>query len=160
VARAPGRQIRRLRTNNQYEMLLELIFLTFVSWSSAKDRPAYVHEKIDESNEPFYSAFNIPFVNDYATHLAYDIAIAVNATVTVASAVLTRIPGHRFVTKYIKASHQNDPGRTIVEVLLFVFMLAYILRQRKRNKNTGTVSRLTTHVCISYCTNKKRKWMI
>jgi len=128
--------------------LFLLLAFACVAWAEDRVRPAYVHEKVDESNEPFYSAFNIPFVNDYATHLAYDMAIAVNATVTVATAILTRIPGHRFVAKYIKASHQNDPGRTVVEVSLFVFMLAYILRQRRRNKSTGSVSKLTQNVIL------------
>ena len=37
-----------------------------------------------------------------------------------------RIPGSDIVIRYIKSSHQNDPIRTIIEVLLVIFLVLFI----------------------------------
>ncbi|KAI0033028.1 serine palmitoyltransferase [Vararia minispora EC-137] len=43
-----------------------------------------------------------------------------------------KIPGSHVAARYVKSSHQNDPGRTVVEVLIFVFLIFTILQQRTR----------------------------
>ncbi|KAI9020469.1 pyridoxal phosphate-dependent transferase [Hyaloraphidium curvatum] len=73
---------------------------------------------------------NITLVNDVASVVAWDLVYAVNTTVTVALNVWNAIPGHQIIWRYIKASHQNDPGRTVVEVVIFLWLLAYIFRNR------------------------------
>jgi serine palmitoyltransferase len=72
------------------------------------------------------------FVNDVAGHVALDLVYAVNTTVAVAVSVWNSIPGHRIAWKYVKASHQNDPWRTLVEVIIFLWLLVYIFRNRRK----------------------------
>ncbi|KND01689.1 serine C-palmitoyltransferase LCB1 [Spizellomyces punctatus DAOM BR117] len=66
-----------------------------------------------------------PLVNDAARDLADSIIIAVNTTFTVASRVYSSIPGSRIFAKYVKASYQNDPYRTLLEICLVIFMIWY-----------------------------------
>jgi serine palmitoyltransferase len=48
-----------------------------------------------------------------------------------------KIPGSHVVARYVKSSHQNDPGRTVLEVLLFLFLVRTILQQRTRAGDDG-----------------------
>ena len=72
----------------------------------------------------------LPLVNDAAKEIAYQLVIAVNTTFTVASKLYSYIPGGGIVYQYIKASHQNDPFRTLLEVFLVVFLLWYFVAKR------------------------------
>lgn len=38
-----------------------------------------------------------------------------------------KIPGSGVVIRYVQSSHQNDPARTVIELLLFVFVLRYLV---------------------------------
>ena len=42
------------------------------------------------------------------------------------------IPGSAVVIRYIQSSHRNDPGRTILELLLFIFALWTVFQSRRR----------------------------
>ncbi|SRR5216684_312690 len=46
-----------------------------------------------------------------------------------------RIPGSHVVARYVKSSHQNDPGRTVLEVLLALFAIRTLLQSRTRADN-------------------------
>lgn len=41
-----------------------------------------------------------------------------------------RIPGSDIVIRYVKSSHQNDPIRTIIEVMLVIFLILFITGKR------------------------------
>ena len=43
-----------------------------------------------------------------------------------------KIPGSAVVARYVKSSHQNDPGRTILEVILIIFVIRTLLQSRVR----------------------------
>lgn len=47
------------------------------------------------------------------------------------------IPGSAVVTRYIKSSHRDDPGRTILEILLFLFAVRTLLQSRTRAEGSG-----------------------
>ena len=47
------------------------------------------------------------------------------------------IPGSAVVTRYIKSSHRDDPGRTILEILLFLFAVRTLLQSRTRAEDSG-----------------------
>ncbi len=49
------------------------------------------------------------------------------------------VPGSRYIYKYIKASHQRDPYRTLLEFLLFLFMLWYFNRRKYKPGNRDIV---------------------
>ncbi|CAG8693687.1 2696_t:CDS:2, partial [Dentiscutata erythropus] len=56
-------------------------------------------------------------------------------TITHISIVYSRIPGSGILLKYIKNSHQNDPFRTFLEVLLVLFGIIYLLTNKYRTDN-------------------------
>ncbi len=46
-----------------------------------------------------------------------------------------KIPGSHVVARYVKSSHQNDPGRTVLEILLALFAIRTLLQSRTRADN-------------------------
>ncbi|KII91569.1 hypothetical protein PLICRDRAFT_89845 [Plicaturopsis crispa FD-325 SS-3] len=48
-----------------------------------------------------------------------------------------KLPGSAVVTRYVKSSHQNDPGRTILELILFLFAVRTLLQGRTRAERSG-----------------------
>lgn len=49
------------------------------------------------------------------------------------------LPGGSVVVRYIKKSHQNDPGRTVFEFALFLLLVYYIIALRTRESKKDTV---------------------
>ncbi|KAH9983383.1 serine palmitoyltransferase [Russula compacta] len=45
------------------------------------------------------------------------------------------IPGSHVVARYVRSSHQNDPGRTVLEILLALFAIRTLLQSRTRADN-------------------------
>lgn len=43
-----------------------------------------------------------------------------------------KLPGSHVLARYVKSSHQNDPGRTVLELLLFLFLVRTVLQSRTR----------------------------
>lgn len=48
-----------------------------------------------------------------------------------------KIPGSSVVARYVRSSHQNDPGRTLLEVILIVFAIRTLLQSRTRGDQSG-----------------------
>ncbi|KAI0708671.1 serine palmitoyltransferase [Earliella scabrosa] len=48
-----------------------------------------------------------------------------------------KIPGSAVVARYVKSSHQNDPGRTVLEVILIIFAIRTLLQSRTRGDQSG-----------------------
>jgi serine palmitoyltransferase len=46
-----------------------------------------------------------------------------------------KLPGSHVVARYVKSSHQNDPGRTLLEILLALFAIRTLLQSRTRADN-------------------------
>ncbi|KAF9531174.1 serine palmitoyltransferase [Crepidotus variabilis] len=49
-----------------------------------------------------------------------------------------KIPGSAVILRYVKSSHQNDPGRTILELLLLIFAIRTLLQSRTRADRNGS----------------------
>lgn len=47
-----------------------------------------------------------------------------------------RIPGSQVILRYVRSSHQNDPGRTILELILALFVIRTLLQSRTRADRT------------------------
>ncbi|KAJ8489032.1 hypothetical protein ONZ45_g13728 [Pleurotus djamor] len=45
-----------------------------------------------------------------------------------------KVPGSAVIARYVKSSHQNDPGRTILELILVIFAIRTLLQSRTRNE--------------------------
>lgn len=48
-----------------------------------------------------------------------------------------KIPGSQVLARYVKSSHQNDPGRTLLEVILLIFAIRTLLQSRTRADNSS-----------------------
>jgi serine palmitoyltransferase len=48
-----------------------------------------------------------------------------------------KIPGSAVVARYVKSSHQNDPGRTVLEIILALFVIRTLLQSRTRTDRSG-----------------------
>lgn len=48
-----------------------------------------------------------------------------------------KLPGSAVLVRYVKSSHQNDPGRTILELILVIFAIRTLLQQRTRADRGG-----------------------
>lgn len=56
----------------------------------------------------------------------------------VAEDAFYKIPGSHVVARYVKSSHQNDPGRTVLELILFLFAIRTLLQSRTRTDRSGS----------------------
>lgn len=48
-----------------------------------------------------------------------------------------KIPGSQVLARYVKSSHQNDPGRTLLEIILLIFAIRTLLQSRTRADGSG-----------------------
>ncbi|KAG5641098.1 hypothetical protein DXG03_006035 [Asterophora parasitica] len=48
-----------------------------------------------------------------------------------------KLPGSAVIQRYVKSSHQNDPGRTLLELILVIFAIRTLLQSRTRADRTG-----------------------
>ncbi|KAI0772737.1 serine palmitoyltransferase [Trametes elegans] len=48
-----------------------------------------------------------------------------------------KLPGSAVVARYVKSSHQNDPGRTLLELILVIFAIRTLLQSRTRGDQSG-----------------------
>ncbi|KIM41257.1 hypothetical protein M413DRAFT_445294 [Hebeloma cylindrosporum] len=58
-------------------------------------------------------------------------------TLTTAQTTFDKLPGSAVIQRYVKSSHQNDPGRTLLELILFLFAIRTLLQSRTRADRTG-----------------------
>jgi len=49
-----------------------------------------------------------------------------------AESAFFKLPGSHVIARYVKSSHQNDPGRTLLEILLALFAIRTLLQSRTR----------------------------
>ena len=56
----------------------------------------------------------------------------VSYALSAAEDAFNKIPGSAVIVRYVKSSHQNDPGRTILELILFLFAVRTLLQSRTR----------------------------
>ncbi|KAF9045050.1 serine palmitoyltransferase [Panaeolus papilionaceus] len=60
-----------------------------------------------------------------------------DSSLSTAQATLHSIPGSAVLLRYIKSSHQNDPGRTLLELILVLFAIRTLLQSRTRADRNG-----------------------
>ncbi|CDO72122.1 hypothetical protein BN946_scf184962.g65 [Trametes cinnabarina] len=48
-----------------------------------------------------------------------------------------KIPGSAVLARYVRSSHQNDPGRTLLEIILIIFAIRTLLQSRTRGDQSG-----------------------
>ncbi|CAG8699419.1 13044_t:CDS:2, partial [Ambispora leptoticha] len=58
-----------------------------------------------------------------------------NTSITQVSSYASRIPGSSILWKYIKNSHQDDPYRSLLELLLACFVVWYLFAKKYRTDN-------------------------
>ena len=60
-----------------------------------------------------------------------------NVTLSSLETGFFKIPGSHVVARYVRSSHQNDPGRTVLEILLFIFAVRTLLQSRTRSDHAA-----------------------
>jgi len=55
-----------------------------------------------------------------------------------AETAFNKLPGSAVIQRYVKSSHQNDPGRTLLELILFAFAVRTLLQSRTRADRNGS----------------------
>ncbi|KAI6038663.1 serine palmitoyltransferase [Pisolithus marmoratus] len=48
-----------------------------------------------------------------------------------------KVPGSAVIARYVRSSHQNDPGRTVLELILIAFAVRTLMQSRSRDKSEG-----------------------
>ncbi|CAA7263324.1 unnamed protein product [Cyclocybe aegerita] len=59
------------------------------------------------------------------------------STLSTAQTTFDKLPGSAVVLRYVKSSHRNDPGRTVLELILFAFAVWTLLQSRTRADRNG-----------------------
>ena len=62
---------------------------------------------------------------------------AFNSSLSHVAALSNRVPGSAIVWRYLKASHQDDPLRTVLEILLVFFIVRTYLMARTKGESSG-----------------------
>ncbi|KAJ3134547.1 serine palmitoyltransferase component [Physocladia obscura] len=71
----------------------------------------------------------------FVSETAHKVVTAVNSTVSLAYDVYSKVPGATVVYKYVRDSHQNDPVRTLLELVFIVVMAWYFFNNKPKGKN-------------------------
>ncbi|KAL0945935.1 hypothetical protein HGRIS_012215 [Hohenbuehelia grisea] len=79
-----------------------------------------------------------PTMNDAPISSFEPLVVALASSVSVAESAFYRLPGSGVVARYVKSSHQNDPGRTVLEIFLFLFAVWTLFQSRTRNDKQQT----------------------
>ncbi|GAA6011963.1 hypothetical protein JCM11491_000119 [Sporobolomyces phaffii] len=62
---------------------------------------------------------------------------ALNSSLASLAALSNRVPGSAIAWRYLKASHQDDPLRTVLEILLVFFIVRTYLMARTKGESSG-----------------------
>uniref|UniRef100_A0A060TF36 serine C-palmitoyltransferase n=1 Tax=Blastobotrys adeninivorans TaxID=409370 RepID=A0A060TF36_BLAAD len=62
--------------------------------------------------------------------LIQDVGLLLNSTIENAKTKLAIVPGSQIVLRYIGSSYQNDPARSVLELLLLLFAVRYFLASK------------------------------
>jgi hypothetical protein len=66
-----------------------------------------------------------------------DIQTQLIAYVALATDYFYKIPGSAIILRYIRSSYQDDPVRSAVELVLFLFFVRYLLAPKYSTRDTG-----------------------
>ena len=70
-------------------------------------------------------------------------------TLGTSQAIFDKLPGSAVIQRYVKSSHQNDPGRTLLELILVVFAIRTLLQSRTRAEKSGKhFIKFSENVCL------------
>lgn len=60
------------------------------------------------------------------------------SSLTTAQTTFDKLPGSAVIQRYVKSSHQNDPGRTLLELILIIFAIRTLLQSRTKSDSNGS----------------------
>ncbi|GAA5828824.1 hypothetical protein JCM11251_005887 [Rhodosporidiobolus azoricus] len=87
-------------------------------------------------SSPAAFATPVPPTSSLPTSAA-DFIASLSTAFTRLSDVSSRVPGSAIVWRYLKASHRDDPLRTVLEVLLVFFIVRTYLMARTKGESSG-----------------------
>lgn len=73
----------------------------------------------------------------------------IDYSLTTIQTTFNKIPGSAVLQRYVKSSHRNDPGRTILELILLLFAIRTLMQSRTRaDRNGSHFIQFTEKVCF------------
>jgi serine palmitoyltransferase len=82
---------------------------------------------------------------------AAEVVSFMSTAIAMAETAFYKLPGSAVVARYVKSSHRDDPGRTILEILLFLYVIRTWLQSRTRTERAGKhFIQFSDKVC-TYC---------
>jgi hypothetical protein len=85
-------------------------------------------EAIDEQEQD-HKAENTSAMENTSTTLEPVLAFLAHSLATMET-TFNKLPGSAVIQRYVKSSHQNDPGRTLLELILIIFAIRTLLQSR------------------------------
>lgn len=98
---------------------------TFFSLCSPSPDP---REAVDEQEQDHKPENTITMENT-STTLEPVLAFLAHSLATVET-TFNKLPGSAVIQRYVRSSHQNDPGRTLLELILIIFAIRTLLQSR------------------------------
>ena len=92
------------------------------------------------------SSTSIPIPSSSAGYITWDSISQLWSSQRPVLSSLASFPGSGVIWRYIKSSHQNDPARTFLELLLFLFVVYTWLKGRTRSDKTKNYVQLSKKV--------------
>ncbi|GAA6047407.1 hypothetical protein JCM3770_001290 [Rhodotorula araucariae] len=83
------------------------------------------------------AAFATPVPAAPTSVASEQLVAALSASLARLSELSSRVPGSAIVWRYLKASHQDDPFRTVLEILLVFFIVRTYLMARTKGESSG-----------------------
>lgn len=80
-----------------------------------------------------------PSLDPLFAFLAYSL-VAVQRT-------FNSIPGSAIVARYVASSYQNDPGRSVLELILVIFALRTLMKSRTGTRGQKSYVKFSEKVC-------------
>lgn len=78
---------------------------------------------------------------------SFPLVESLNGVLSSAQDGFMRVPGSAIVLRYVRSSYQNDPIRSLLELILVIFALRTILQSRTRgNSSSSNFVKLTEKV--------------
>jgi len=90
---------------------------------------------------------SIPVASTANTTTTFEPVLAL-LTLTLAQVerIFYKVPGSAVLARYVRSSHQNDPGRTVLELILIAFAVRTLMQSRSRDKSQGQMIKFNEKV--------------
>lgn len=124
-------------------------FVTFESIKNWKIDPNYHHHPFSSissllvkvmatSSQALYGSVQNTMSDSINVHSSSPVIELINGALSTAQNGFMRLPGSAIFLRYVRSSYQNDPIRSLLELILVIFALRTILQSRTRGNSSSS----------------------